>query len=267
MNRGSFFWGSVLVLLGGLFLLQATGILKTDDVLGFFWPLLVMLLGAWVLLGVFFPKGAFSAGEAGGALSVALENAPRVSLDVNHGAGRMEIRGGAPLGVALAGTKAAGMSMDTSRDEDGLDIEVNAGPTFIPWVGPDGGAWQFQVTNEVPISLEVDAGASTMLFDFTGVRLDMLEMNTGASSITLVLPQSGSSKVEIDMGAASLDVTVPVGVAARIQLEGGVSSINVDTARFPRISDGLYLSPDFATAQDKVDISIDGGANTILIHS
>ena len=35
--------------------------------------------------------------------------------------------------------------------------------------------------------------------------------------------------------------------------------MDIDQDRFPLVSDGLYRSPDYATAQNKVDLTIETG--------
>jgi hypothetical protein len=246
------------MLLGGLFLLQTRGLIT--DVLGWFWPLVLILLGLWVLGGRFLPSGA-----EGKTFSIDLQGAASLDLDFDHGAGTVSLTGGAPAGVALTGSQAAGVDFDSHLAGDCLTVNLNAGPTFLPFLGPDSGVWSFQVTQEVPVKLKVDAGASSLDFDFTDVRLAFLGVDTGASTLKVKLPVSaGHTLVDIESGAATIDLTVPAGVAARIRLEQGASSVNIDPARFPRTGN-LYQSPDYDSAPNQVEINLEGGANTVKI--
>lgn len=263
MRRGSLFFGVILILVGGLFFLQAQGLIK--DVTRFIWPLFLMAAGAWVLLGAFYrPSIDFSTGDT---FSIDLQGAKKINFDFDHGAGQVLVAGGAPAGVAVTGLKAMGMDIDSDLDGDQLDVDIDAGPTFIPFIGPDGGAWQFQLSNEVPVSFDIDAGASTMTFDLSQVKLQKFRMDTGASSLKLVLPTEGSQFVEIESGAASIDITVPDGLAARIRVEGGASSLSIDETRFVKHSSNLYQSADFDGALNKVEMRLEGGANSVSIHS
>jgi hypothetical protein len=260
MRRGSIFWGFILILLGGLFLLQAQGLIK--DVLGWFWPIVLILLGAWIVFERFIPHGA----AGGETFSINLEGASKVDLDFDHGAGTVVMTGGALIGVALTGSQGAGMDVSSHRNGESLTVDLNAGPTFLPFLGPDGGEWRFQVTQEVPVHLKVDSGASNLDFDFTDVKLAFLGVDTGASSLKVKLPaNAGYTLVDIESGAASLDLSVPEGVAARIRIEQGVSSIDIDERRFPA-SGSLRQSPDFDSAANKVEINLEGGANSVKIH-
>ena len=51
MRRDNIFWGGALLLLGVLFLLQAQGIIS--NVFRFFWPLVLILVGGWMILSVY----------------------------------------------------------------------------------------------------------------------------------------------------------------------------------------------------------------------
>ena len=88
MRRSYLFWGSALILLSGLFLLKAIGILQ-DDVPGYFWPLLLLLIGVWVLASAFLPRDTFV--EDGEAFAIDLPKA--YSAGCKRGKSRVQSRG------------------------------------------------------------------------------------------------------------------------------------------------------------------------------
>ncbi len=261
MRRGSIFWGGILILLGVLLSLQAANII--DDVFGWFWPLFLILLGVAVLVSRFTaPK--LTGGES---FSINLEGAAKVALDVDHGAGSVKVMGGAPYGTAVSGTQGTTMSFKSHLNGDTLTVDIDAGPSFIPFLGPEGGSWVFQLTNEVPVSMKFDGGAASLDFDFTDTKLDFLGVDMGAASLSLKLPvNAGRTLVDVESGAASIDITVPQGVAARIRMEQGASAQNIDSSRFPQVVDGMYQSPDFDSAENRAEINLEGGANSVTIR-
>ena len=262
MRRNNLFWGVVLILLGGLFLLQARGLIS--DVLGWFWPLALIILGVWVIWARFLPHSTAS----GENFTIDLQGAARLDLDIEHGAGSLSLRGGAPAGVAVSGLSGTTLDVNQALDGSSLGVELKAGPTFIPFLGPEGGEWQFSLTQEVPVAIKLDSGASNLNLDMTDVKLTFLGINSGASGIKIKLPaHAGQTLVDIDAGAASIDLLVPEGVAARIRIEQGASSVMVDEKRFPsHINQNLFESENFASAPDKVEISLDGGACSMVVH-
>ncbi|MEX1248489.1 MAG: DUF5668 domain-containing protein, partial [Anaerolineales bacterium] len=91
MSRHNVFWGIILVLIGALFL---------GDTLGGFsfgfrllWPLLIIAVGVYVLLGSSWASGANVETQE---VSVPLEGAKAATVKLEHGARRLRISGAAP---------------------------------------------------------------------------------------------------------------------------------------------------------------------------
>jgi len=264
MKRGNLFWGVILIMLGVLFLLQTLGII--NDVLGWFWPSVLILLGVWVLAGRFLPNMTAS----GETFSIDLQGATRVDLEVDLGAGSLILAGGAPTGVALVGAKGTTLDVNSGLStSSSLGIKISAGPSFLPFLGPDGGEWHFSLSPEVPLGIKVDAGASNLDFDLTDLKVTYLGVDTGASSLKVKLPaQSGQTLLDVESGAARIEIFVPEGVGARIRLEQGASSVDIDEKRFPPLAGlgNLYQSADFDTAVNKAEINLEGGANSVKVR-
>jgi hypothetical protein len=259
MKRDNIFWGIVLILVGVLLYLQSQGIVS--NVFRFFWPLLLILVGTWIILGLYWRP----APGTDDTFSVALGAAQRVSYRFSHGAGQLDIAGGAPPGQAIVGTSAVGMNRRSYSNGDQLEVRVEAGPSFIPFVGPNEGVWRFQLTQEVPISLTVESGASFQNIDLTDVLATRLALKTGASSTNITMPARGVSMLDVEAGAASINVRVPDVTAARIRVREGVMAVNVDTNRFPILDSGLYQSPNFDSAQNRTEIHIESGVGSVAV--
>ncbi len=259
MRRANIFWGSFLVLLGVMFFLQAQGIIA--NVFSFIFPLALILVGGWIILNVFW-KPDLSDDET---FSVSLQSAKSVRYKFAHGAGQISISGGAPMGQALKGSSAVGMNYKSRLDGDKLNVTVEAGPSLIPFIGPASGVWQYQLTQEVPVTLEIEAGASKLDINLRDVLATRIELNTGASSTELTLPARGASILDVEAGAASVNMRVPEATAARIRVKEGVTALNVDKTRFPETDSGFYQSPDFDSAQDRAEITIEAGMGSITI--
>ncbi len=262
MRRGELFWGVVLLVLGALFFLKAAGYL-TGDVFGWFWPLLIMFLGLWLVFGLTRRGSRYAAAEK---FSVPLQDAQRATLAVEHGAGEIKLRAGAEPGNFLTGIVGTGMNHSEWRDGDRLLVRLEAGPSFIPFLGPEGGAWEYRLSRDIPIDLSIHSGASRLDLDLTELQVTNLSFDGGASRITLNLPAGvGNTMVNVRAGAARLDLTVPPGVALRLRSRA-TGNLDIDEARFPRVEDGVYQSRDFGSAQHCADVTLDGGATSIHIH-
>ena len=265
MRRDFIFWGTVLILLGGLLFINAAGIPLPGGMhaMQLFWPAVLVLLGVWILLG-YFLRGAGFEGET---RTIELQGARSASLRLNYGAGRMKLGGGATGNNFLTGTFAGSVEQKVKLEGDTLKVRLEMGPfpSFLLG-GSVGSEWDIQLNQDIPISMRVETGATQSDIDLRTLRVTDMKLSTGASRTELKLPENaGLTNVNVEIGAASLDIFVPQGVAGRIRTEHGVASIEVDTARFP-YNNGIYESRDFSSAQNKVDVVIQAGVGRVAIH-
>jgi hypothetical protein len=259
MKRDNIFWGTALILLGVLLFLQTQGYIQ--NVFRYLWPIALILAGGWLILGIYWTP-ARSEEET---FRIPLGMAKSARFKFSHGAGQIEITGGAPVGQVLVGSSAVGMNQNHSLEGDRLEVNVEAGPSFVPFLGPSQGVWRFQLTEEIPVTLVVEAGASSVNIDLKDVQASRVELNTGASSSNITVPAQGVSLLDIEAGAASVNVRVPVTTAARIRVEEGVNSVSVDTNRFPRLDSGFYQSSGYDTAADRAEINIEAGLGSVSV--
>lgn len=258
MKRDNIFWGGVLILLGTLFLLQTSGIIPS--VFPYIWPLTLILLGLWLVVSVYWKSGNVEE-----TFSIPLRDAKTVKYKFSHGAGQIEIKGGAPIGQALVGSSAEGVSKNSELDGDRLEIRIEAGASFIPFIGPSDGVYRFQLSNEVSSDIRVETGASQLDMDLTDVLASEIRLQTGASNSNVTLPARGASHLDLEAGAASINIRIPDDVSGRVRIKQGLTSINIDTDRFPQVDSRLYQSTDYDTAENRAEISIEAGVGSINI--
>jgi hypothetical protein len=265
MRRSTIFWGFILILIGVLLLANT---LTQIDIGRYFWPLLLILLGLWVLWGVFRAPRTLETEEA----TIPLAGARDARVRVRHGAGRLRVGSGAGLDELLSGSFGGGLEQQVKRTGDTLDVElkmrVSAAHFTFPWMwGPRSTLdWTVDLNEEIPLSLDVETGASDNTLDLADLRVTDLRLQTGASATKITLPASaGRTQARISSGAASVQVRVPEGVAARIKVSSGMADIQVDKSRFPRAG-GVYQSEDYDAAENKVDISIETGVGSVSVR-
>jgi hypothetical protein len=261
MRRGELFWGPLLVILGVLFFLKAAGYLA-GDVFSWFWPILIIAVGVWIVLGGLYFRGRYDKAEK---FSVALQGARDASLTIHHGAGQVDLRAGANPGDFLTGVSGVGMNQKTRLNDGKLEVEIDAGPSFLPFIGPEGGVWEYRLNPDVPMSIKVEAGASRLDMDLSDLRVTHFSFEGGASSINLKLSKAVNSWVDLEAGAASIDISVPEGVALRLRAKS-VGSMHIDGQRFPMLGTGLYQSAEYDAAPCHAEVTIDGGATSINVH-
>lgn len=264
MNRENTFWGLILVIVGVLFLADNLGIISFS--FNLLWPLLIVGLGIYILLG----RNQSSSSVAPETVTIPLDGATEAHIKLEHGAGRLQISGAAPKDQLLAGSFDA-MRLNTRKDgtkisatlQTAVEDSVNAA---MPWNwNRSRREWDFSLNSEIPISLKIDTGASDSRLDLSETKVTSLDIDTGASSTKLVTPKNaGHTQVDISGGAASFDITIPAGVAARIRVDSGLGSVSVDEKRFPRAGKG-FESADYTNATNKLDLRLEVGVSSVSI--
>ena len=260
-RRGNIFWGVVLVVLAVLLLFKQMGLL-IGDVFALFWPIAIIALGAWLILGISSRRQPLQ----GEQVSVPLQGATSAYLRFNHGAGRFHLASGAGPGEVLNGTFGGGLEQKTKLAAGRLELKLRSPAQFWIWGPGETLDWDVHLNRDLPLSLKVDSGASASIFDLSDLKVTDLDVDTGASSTEIILPaQAGMTNVDIDTGAASLKLHIPTGVAARIRVKSGLAAVNVNPNRFPRLDGGIYQSADYTTATNRADITIDTGVGAIEV--
>ena len=265
MSRNSMFWGIVLLIVGGLFLLQNMGLLAVN-VWNLVWPIFLILLGAWFLIGTTMRREVYSAEQ----LSIPLGSSKTADVVIRHGAGRLTISGGAPAGTLASGSFMGGVVRDLR--EEGSNVRLRLSPPTqrffdYPWfIGPRTGfTWYLTLTEEIPLTLNLETGASESQIDLSKLKVTDLRIQTGASDTRLTLPENaGRMRASLHCGAAAIRVQVPPGVAARIHAQTGLSELRVDKSRFTH-TDGGYETPDFVSAINSVDLFIEAGVGSVEV--
>jgi len=263
MKRGTPFWGFVLIILGLALLLDNLGLLGNIDIWNLLWPLFLIALGAWILFGRVLRRPP----ERQHA-SIPLEGAQSARVKVGHGAGRLDVYPGSVIGTLVEGDFTGGLDYRSQLVGNVLEVKMRPPESYFPFDWSPGYLldWSFGLATDVPLSLDFEIGASENNLNLRDLRLTELRLKTGASSTSIELPaNAGQTRAIIESGAASVNISVPQGVAARIRTQGGLSSIQVDTNRFPQVG-GVYQSPDYDTAANKVEMEIQMGVGSVRVY-
>lgn len=264
MSRDNAFWGSILLVLGALLLASNFGIITFQW--NYVWPLLLIAVGAYILIG---GSSQSRAGEPT-HVSIPLEGATEANIKLEHGAGKINISGAASKNELLSGEFEA-MRLHTSRSGSKLKATLSTSVedtflAFMPWNWHGNHAWDFSLNPDVPTTLRLESGASENRFDLSQTKVTKLVIETGASSTEVIMPKkAGYTDAKISGGAASFEVEIPKGVAARIRVDSGLGSVDVDEERFPRRGKS-YQSEDYETAANQVDLKLEVGVSSVKVY-
>ncbi len=292
----------VLITVGVLLLLNTLEVLPWDtwQTIWRFWPLVLVLIGVELVLGRGNPwlsaliaflviaaaasfafitavmPGGWSWQAAGEPtiqqFNVPLENARDAAVSMQFGAGHLTV---SSLGNDTASLLAAdlrhyrgqeGVQSGVRRTGDHVDVTIRGREgTRINVPGESSERWDVRFNPSVPLDLRVQGGAANVDLDLGGLDVRNLMVDMGAATTRIRMPEAGQTRAQIKTGMADLRVEVPEGVAARITTQGGLSSFEIDESRFPR-QGSVYVSPDFETAANRVELIIDAGMASVRVR-
>lgn len=265
MRRNQLVWGVILLLVGVLMFANEMGIRLPNgtSLLELFWPVVLILGGIWVLVGVFLRRNI----EVENA-SIDLQGAASADLKIKHGAGEFKLHSGATANEFSHGSFMGGLDHKAHRNGDRLEVRMRPAKDFLdfPFFGPRNQLdWDVALNADIPTSLKLNLGANKSDLDLHDMNITDLDLDTGASETKLTLPSRGRFRADLDLGAASLEIIVPEGLSARIRASVGAVDLKIDPSRFPR-NGSYYQSPDYETAANAVDMTIDAGAASIKVR-
>jgi hypothetical protein len=268
MRTNRIFWALLLVGIGFLFLAGNLGVI-TINVWGLIWPVFLILLGIFFIIGT--SRGPVDMVREEGAVD--LEGATSATVRVKHGAGVITADSSADPGKLASGTFTNGLDARVKKAGNHLDVVMQPKRWIFPdlmlpwnWISNKGYQWDLGFTKEVPLNLVFETGAGEAQIDLTDLQVKDIKLSTGASSTEIKLPaKAGSTHVKVEAGAASVVIYVPDGVGARIESASGLASISIDTSRFPKLN-GYYQSSNYEETENKADIRISSGVASIEIR-
>jgi hypothetical protein len=268
-------WPLVLVL-GGIELLFAHRIPWL--ILG---GLAVVIMGVGVFVTLFGAAPASAPGLAPVATETPLGGANQATVAIRFGAGQLSVDSLADSASPdLAVTNYVGppelapipryVATPGGVGQLEYQLDSHSTPGFVPFIGGRSDATRLDVSLNpgVPITLlNVQTGAADAHLDLSALKVSSLEMAVGASATWIRLPAEvdGTTTAHISGGASSLTLEIPPGVAAQLRVRGGLSNLSIDQNRFPNVGGGVYRSPDYATAQRKIDLNLETGLTSIQV--
>jgi len=254
--------GIILVVVGLVILADNLGLLP-PNAWQLLWPLIIIVIGVRIMF-----RGFFRPSLTAEHLSLPLDGAPAARVVLHHGAGHLDISDGAAPGLLLDGDFGGGVEHRETRSSDALTAELRSAPDAwreARWDRGRGLDWRVRLGSDAPLAIDFEGGASENRLDLTRLPVRDLSIRTGASSTWVTLPTSaGETQVRVSTGAASVNLRVPEGVAARIVSSGALSSVVVNQSRFPHVG-AEWRSPDYDTAANRANISIEVGVGSVRI--
>lgn len=289
---GKYFWGLSFILLGGLFLASNFGLINIEwSNLWRLWPLFIVATGLsilsarniiWRIFSIIITTLIFAAivwtlvwyspsvnvvhtNEA--VVQQISSVIKQAEVSIKAGAGSINVNT-ADQSV-IAKTKLESNVTDLTEQSniigDKQMINLSMGDNNNWWSGNVKNSLTVNLTRTLPLTLNVDAGASTTNIDMSQAQLLATNINLGASSLMLRLgDKQAMTAVDIESGASSITVQIPASSGVQLRIDGGLSSNHL--ADLVKVDKNTYESANYQTSTKKINITSSIGVSSFTIE-
>ena len=101
--------------------------------------------------------------------------------------------------------------------------------------------------------------------DLNSLKIDSLNVDMGVGNASLILPASGQYTARVNGAIGQLVIEVPQGLGIQIKSDTGIANVNMP-ANY-QDQNGFYTSPDYATSENRVDMSLDMAIGSVTVRN
>jgi len=126
--------------------------------------------------------------------------------------------------------------------------------------------WNLRFTPRISLEFAVESGVGDLDLDFSGLKVTRLDLSGGVGNATVTFPAAaGITRASIETGVGNIRVRIPDGVGAQVRVDKGLGNVNVRNNRLSR-SGNDYVTSDYSSAENKLELGINGGIGNITIE-
>jgi len=301
MRLSNFFWGILLILLGGAFLLSNLNVIAIDwSFLWKLWPVLIIYWGITflpdkiklpaalifiiVIIGLLVYAGQLKKpmgpGKADDEAFNPFDESYKKTLklpfseEIDHAT--LNFKGGKGDFIIEKTTQSSLVELQQNRQGQNFAFNRNgSGTNAIANIQlvQDSNNTSNQTNREAEIklhaqpewTLNLNIGAAKADLDLSPFKVDSLTLNAGASKVDLKLgmPEQFTHTV-IQTGVSTLEIALPQDAGCRIETEAVLTLNNLED--FKKMSDQAYQSANFNESQQKHFIEMKAGLGKFEVN-
>ena len=145
-------------------------------------------------------------------------------------------------------------------------------------------SWDLALSPDIPLDLNISLGVGESSLDLSELQVSAVDLNIGVGQTTvslpvgeydaqvdggvgqttIELPAEGQINLNVDGGVGEIVIYIPEGMAAKINVDRGIAGLSVPSG-FDK-NENTYTSPNFASADNYVEINVDQGIGNIAIR-
>jgi hypothetical protein len=285
----------LLISIGLFFLLSNLGLITLDfwEIVFRFWPVLLIAAGLDILLGQRSAWGSalalvivlaiFAGGivlfdaqsTAPGAendIAIPLGKVDEALLTLEPALGYLQLDALEEESTMLMSGQLqpfVGEDIRESVDISGTRAAIHlktAGITAVPFLSESVGqpSWDLAFHPGVAAELSVDLGVGKVELDLGELHVESVDAEYGLGQAVLTLPAKDDLEVRVEGGIGEIAVFIPDDAGIRLHAEVGLGNVKVPSS-FTRDGE-YYLSPDYASAEVRIELTLNLGIGSIQVR-
>lgn len=198
--------------------------------------------------------------------TVELDDADSVNVEIEMGAGKLDVSGGASeLLEASFTSNVKELNPRATYANGRLEVKdsgVDIGITSLADLDEFRNDWDLKLNEDTPMDMKINLGAGPSNLALGALALTSLNINGGAGGVTIDL--TGDWRNDLDAriagGLGDLRLTLPRDVGVRIEVDTGIGTVDASGLT----KDGnTYTNDAYGVSDVSLRIHIDGGVGRI----
>ncbi|WP_233202859.1 toast rack family protein [Sporosarcina sp. P1] len=234
----------------------------------------ILIVIGVILLGMvgFWVYGWMKTDRVSGALAIEKDDAKSLEIDIDFGAGDLLIEGGATNWVDgdidTNVKKWLPSVMYKNKREIGY-VEIEQNMKGLSALGNKRNNWNVQLTNEIPVNLDVEMGVSDAELNLSGIQLSQLSVDAGVGDTTINLSGDWqeSFDAEFELGVGDAKIRLPQETGVKLSVSKGIGSVG--TKGFISKGKGVYVNEAYGKTDTTIHLKVDvgvGGVEFLLVE-
>ncbi|MEX0736952.1 MAG: DUF5668 domain-containing protein [Bacteroidota bacterium] len=297
MKTGSIFWGTLFIVLGGLFLLNNLDVLDVDwwtvmklwPLVLVFWGLtavfgkqpirwytvlfiiflVIVMLAVTGVIGWFERHEEFDVADSRNQQFSEGFDGPvdRAEFRLSAGAGKFYLEGTTEQ-LIEASTRTTFGRYELDRDHSGgqerFSLRMRGGRSGIWFPGRTRNQVEVRLHPDPVWDIVAEVGAAALEFDLAPFKTSEVRIDGGAASFKLKLgDRSEETHVWVRTGASSVGIEVPESVGCELNIVAPLSGKHFPG--FEKVGNRIYQTDDFDSSVKKIFIDVDAGVSSIRV--
>lgn len=234
--------------------------------------ILIVIIVGLLVTASYWVYGMLKTDRVSGALTIEKDKAKSLDVDIDFGAGSLFIEGGAKEwvnGDIDTNVKKWYPTVVYKNKRNVGHVEIHQKMKGLSALGKKKNDWHVQLTNDIPVDLDLELGVSDAKLNLTGIRLSHLSVDAGVGDTTINLADEWKDSFDgkFDLGVGDAEIRLPQKTGVKLRVSKGVGSIKAKG--FISQGNGIYVNEAYGKTDAVIDLKVDvgvGGVTFLLVE-